>query len=110
MKPIGLTLKRTAKKYYRQSQGELMLVHQCTDCGSLSINRIAADDLSEAVYEIYQSSFHLEAQMRNRLQTSGVHILDIADRGLVENRLFGGARANIIYEPLEDIFPDLFGS
>jgi len=110
MKPIGLTLKRTAKKYYRQNQGELMLVHQCTDCGSHSINRIAADDISEAVYEIYQSSFHLEAQIRTRLKKCSVHVLDVADRGLVESRLFGGSRGNVFSEPIEDVFPDLFAS
>ncbi len=44
MRPIGLTMKTGRNKYQRESRGELMLVHQCTDCGTLSINRIAADD------------------------------------------------------------------
>ena len=44
MAPVGLTLKRTRDKYARQRGGELMLVHRCTHCGELVINRIAADD------------------------------------------------------------------
>ncbi len=44
MIPVGLTVKRSRDKYANDGQGELMLVHRCTDCGDLSINRIAADD------------------------------------------------------------------
>jgi hypothetical protein len=44
MRPLGLTLKKSHKKYSRAGSGELMLVHVCTDCGKVAINRIAADD------------------------------------------------------------------
>src|SRR5512139_2755149 len=47
MRPVGLTLKRSRDKYGGQAAGELMLVHQCSECGKLSINRIAADDDDE---------------------------------------------------------------
>jgi hypothetical protein len=46
MRPIGLTYKRTRKKYGDQ-RGEMMLVHLCLDCGKVSLNRVAADDDSE---------------------------------------------------------------
>jgi len=46
MRPIGLTYKRTRKKYGDQ-RGEMMLVHLCMDCGKVSLNRVAADDDSE---------------------------------------------------------------
>ena len=42
MKPIGLTMKVGRNKYQREARGELMLIHEFTECGSLSINRIAA--------------------------------------------------------------------
>ena len=59
MQPVGLTFKQIRKKY-GAAHGELMLVHRCTECGKLSINRIAADDDSETMLVIYQHSLHLD--------------------------------------------------
>src|SRR5512138_335612 len=58
MKPVALTVKRTHNKYGNggNSRGELMLVHQCVECGKISANRIAADDIADFVLEIYQCS------------------------------------------------------
>ncbi len=89
MKPIGLTIKRSIKKYAPKSQGELMLIHQCTDCGSVSINRVAADDIPDAVYEVYQGSLRMDAQTRRNLEDSGIRVLADADAALVETRLWG---------------------
>ena len=50
MRPVGLTLKNSRNKYARAASGELMLVHLCTDCSKISINRIAADDHSGGDY------------------------------------------------------------
>src|SRR4026209_2498083 len=49
MKPIGLTMKKGRNKYRPGPRGELMLVHACTECNAVSINRIAADDDPETV-------------------------------------------------------------
>ena len=51
MAPVGLTVKRSRDKYARGLNGELMLVHRCTACGTLSINRIAADDDAVRIME-----------------------------------------------------------
>ncbi len=88
MRPVALTLKQTRKKYGR-NQGELMLVHQCTDCGSISINRIAADDDTETILDIFQSSRTLDPQIRSRAMHSGIQILDEAAASIVHLRLFG---------------------
>jgi hypothetical protein len=88
MRPIGVTLKRERKKYGRQ-QGELMLVHQCTDCGSLSINRIAADDDAETIFSIYQASLVLNTRDQARIEQAGIQILREADLAIVRARLFG---------------------
>ena len=48
MVAIGLTFKKVSKRYPGEGQGELMLIHRCTGCGKISINRIAADDNPEA--------------------------------------------------------------
>ena len=57
MRPVGLALKRTKKKYAPdRARGELMLVHHCAACGAFSLNRIAADDSPPRLWEVFQSS------------------------------------------------------
>ncbi len=89
MKPIGLTLKRQSKKYARFDQGELMLVHRCEECGKLAINRLAADDDNEAIMAVYQNSLRIEQHLYNRADEDGITLLGLADRHIVEWRLFG---------------------
>ncbi len=89
MRPVGLTLKRIGKKYTGHAQGELMLVHRCEDCGKLSINRIAADDVAEAILALLEPSAGLDADTRARLVQAGVTPLDTAQIGLVRTCLFG---------------------
>ncbi|HPH96949.1 MAG TPA: RNHCP domain-containing protein [Anaerolineaceae bacterium] len=89
MRPIGLTLKQSRKKY-GANQGELMLIHGCSDCGAVSINRIAADDDNDAIYRLFEASFNLDAQARAWLDASPVKLLAPADAWLVERRLWGG--------------------
>ena len=89
MKPIGLTLKRRSKKYARCDQGELMIVHRCEDCGRIAINRIAADDDSEALVAVYRHSLHGDDVLYRRLADEGIMLLGEADRQIVEWRLFG---------------------
>src|SRR5512138_3138128 len=56
MKPVGLAMKNGRNKYRLDQRGELMLIHQCIECGSLSINRIAADDDSATIIAVFQAS------------------------------------------------------
>ncbi|MEW5872732.1 MAG: RNHCP domain-containing protein [Chloroflexota bacterium] len=88
MSPVGLTVKKTAKKY-GQAQGELMLIHVCVDCGKVSINRIAADDDAQRILELFEDSLQLDAPIRRRLAKSGVGTLRATDLALVRARLFG---------------------
>lgn len=88
MRPLGLTIKHAPKKY-NQLSGELMIIHQCTECDRVSINRIAADDLAENLFEIYQYSRELEALIRCVLETNGIQALQAVDQQLVQSRLFG---------------------
>jgi hypothetical protein len=95
MRPVGLTLKRSGKKYGGEAQGELMLIHQCVECGKISINRIAADDIAENVWQVYESFLRMEARalklLRQSLGQSSVNALDMGERELVYARLFGKA-------------------
>ena len=66
-----------------------MLVHQCIDCGSLSINRIAADDDAETIFTIYQASLALDTQDLEPMEQAGIQILRDDDISIVRARLFG---------------------
>ena len=67
-----------------------MLIHLCTECESLSINRIAADDVPQTVFNVYAASFRLDTFSQTRLDSSGIRALTAEDGDLVRARLFGG--------------------
>ena len=89
MKPIGLTMKKGRNKYRLESRGELMLIHECIECKSLSINRIAADDDPESVMEIFHESLLTGYQIRARCQGNGIVMLKTEDIEIVHVQLFG---------------------
>jgi RNHCP domain-containing protein len=89
MKPAGLTMKKGRNKYRLESRGELMLIHECTECGSLSINRIAADDDSESILEVFDASLQNSCQLRARSEADGILVLNAEDDELVRRQLFG---------------------
>ena len=64
MAPIGLTF----KYQYAIRNGELMLIHKCTNCDKISINRIAGDDFQDeilAVFEKSKNDENLRAELSN---------------------------------------------
>ncbi|HEX2979738.1 MAG TPA: RNHCP domain-containing protein, partial [Anaerolineaceae bacterium] len=85
MRPVGLTIKRTLKKY--GNQGELMLVHLCSGCGKISLNRIAADDLAYAINTVFERSLNLEKQLLAHLENAGISPLNHADAHLIARQL-----------------------
>ena len=66
-----------------------MLIHECMECGSLSINRIAADDDSESILEVFNTSLQNSDQIRTRSEGDGIIMLGAADDELVRSQLFG---------------------
>jgi len=90
MKPIGLILKHEgADRYGKLRQGELMLIHECTGCGKISINRIAADDNSEAILRVFEESQKLDPEKRNQLEQNGIKILSRETKKEILTQLFG---------------------
>jgi DNA-directed RNA polymerase subunit RPC12/RpoP len=89
MQPLGLTLKRSLKKYSRAGCGELMLVHVCKECGRVAFNRIAADDDVDRLLETYECSLRLDPETRFILAYSGIRLLTCADGELVQAGLLG---------------------
>ncbi len=89
MKPIGLTMKKSRNKYRLEARGELMLIHECVECKTLSINRSAADDLPDRIMEIFQTSFSLSQQIRITCRMLGIEILKLEDMELLHVQLYG---------------------
>lgn len=89
MKAVALTLKRTGKRYAIPNQGELMLVHVCEDCDTISINRIAADDDNTMILRVFHASQQLNAETQSILTAKDITPLGKTDRQLVTMRLFG---------------------
>lgn len=89
MRPIGLTLKKNRNKYQSGPGGELMLIHECEDCRTLSINRIAADDDLGTILSIYEGSLSHGTSLQSRMISQGILLLKEEHRSLVQIRLFG---------------------
>jgi hypothetical protein len=89
MKPIGLTMKTGRNKYQLAAHGELMLIHQCTECKMLSINRIAADDDSETIMAVFQESLIPGHQTCIQCQENGIGMLKLEDKRFVHMQLYG---------------------
>jgi len=89
MMPVGLTLKRSRNKYNQGSHGELMLVHRCTSCEEVSINRIAADDDPAMVMDVFKVNLARQDHLLEHCQTSGIRLLQKDDCLLVETMLYG---------------------
>jgi hypothetical protein len=89
MVAIGVTLKRTFKKYNGERQGELMLIHRCAGCGKLSINRIAGDDNANLIFDLFNESSRLTPTDLEQLVREGIQPLLPGDFTLVFTQLFG---------------------
>ena len=87
MKPVGLTMKMSKNKYQLSPRGELMLVHSCVECDTISINRIAADDDPESVLAVFQSSFGVS--LYGLYDHLGILMLNAGDTEVVYTQLYG---------------------
>lgn len=85
MQPIGLTFKQEGY----EKQGEIMLIHLCSVCERISINRIAADDRSDEIITIVDGSQSLGDNLRQRLLAEDIYLLVNSDRKEVCKQLFG---------------------
>jgi hypothetical protein len=66
-----------------------MLIHECVECKALSINRIAADDDSETIMDVFQASLVLGHQFHAVLLQNGIDILNANDADILYNQLYG---------------------
>lgn len=89
MRPVGLAHKRRMKKYPGRAPEELMVIHRCEDCGKVSLNRIAADDCTNELWDIFQRSLDLDPAFLQDLEWSGIAILGARVARTVREQLFG---------------------
>ncbi len=89
MKPVGLTMKKGRNKYRLGSGGELMLIHECVECGALSINRIAADDDPDSIMDVFGASRSTDHRIRVNCESQGIIMLNADDATIIRRQLFG---------------------
>lgn len=85
MKPIGLTFKNEGYG----KQGESMLIHLCSVCNKVSINRIAGDDFTDVIIEVFEQSKNIDEDLKARLVAEDIYLLDENDRQELFIQLFG---------------------
>lgn len=85
MQPIGLTFKHEGY----DKVGEVMLIHLCSCCQKISINRIAQDDPEHTILDIFTASFELLDVIRQELAVAGIYLLDQTDKHQLSIQLFG---------------------
>lgn len=89
MQPVGLSRKPGRNKYASRQSGELLLVHLCSECGRVSLNRLAADDDPANVEAVFHAASHLDLEMRARLAIAQVRLLDESNLASVRAQLYG---------------------
>lgn len=95
MEPIGLTFKHEGwDKYGKMRQGELMIIHRCLDCDEISINRIAADDKTKKILEVFEESKKLDRKIKDLLAGSEIRLLEEKDLQEIKNQLFGKGKTS----------------
>ena len=83
MRPIGLTFKQERNKY-GSNLGELQVIHRCSGCDGLSINRIAADDDNELLWSLFEDGLRFNKVLDGNIQPARKE-----DKAVVYQRLFG---------------------
>jgi hypothetical protein len=86
MRPLGLTMKPAHNKY-APGGGELMLIHACTDCSRLSINRIAADDDADTLLGVFTQSLGLSSAVRSQMIANGIRLLGVESQSMLRRQL-----------------------
>ncbi len=93
MMPVGLTARLNGfDKYGRPRDDDIMLVHLCTGCGAVNINRIAGDDSSDVILELFDASQGLDQARSKAIAANGVTLLRAEDAEKLHIALFGKHR------------------
>jgi hypothetical protein len=96
MQPVGLTTKHSWNKYASDRDGELMIIHRCSRCDKLVINRIAADDSNDDLLALFERSCKPSDPFLADCISAGIVLLTADERELVQRRLLGNTAASPI--------------
>jgi hypothetical protein len=66
-----------------------MIVHRCSKCEKISINRLAADDDEGAIIKTFVESKNMSEDKKKIFADSGIRILGEGDKEEVYIQLFG---------------------
>jgi hypothetical protein len=91
MQPIGFTLKKEGKDKFtgKEKFGDVMVVHECTKCHKININRVAADDDAEVLMNILKESMGVSSETRQLLRAQGIDLIDESTQDFFTERIFG---------------------
>lgn len=93
MTPVGLTARFNGQdKYGRPREDDVMLVHLCSGCGTVNVNRIAGDDSCEAILNVFIASQSLADSARRAVEAEGITLLCDRDSERLHVALFGKRR------------------
>lgn len=90
MEPVGLTCKHNgADKYGKERGGDIMLVHSCTGCGTVNINRIAGDDSCHEILDVFKRSSSMGEGQKEAIEKAGIRLLQSDEAEKLHTALFG---------------------
>lgn len=69
-----------------------MLIHECTECGVLSINRIAADDDSESIIRVFKESLLAGNPIRAKCEREEIMMSDTEEAEILYSQLHGQSK------------------
>ena len=72
-----------------------MLIHQCTNCGKLSPNRIAGDDNEYQILSLLKESIDLDQILASQLEKLGLTIITSKNKEEALICLFGKTQSPI---------------
>lgn len=90
MRPVALAFKDyEINPFTGRGGGELMIIHQCTNCGILSPNRIAGDDNEYQILCLLKESINLNSTLANQLEKLGLILINSENKDEALVSLFG---------------------
>ena len=68
-----------------------MIVHLCLNCGKITTNRIAGDDNSYTILNVFDHSLSLEENIQIKIADLSIRLLVLEDKEQMLISLFGKA-------------------
>ncbi len=90
MQPIAIAFKNyKVNPFTSRGNGELMVIHQCLNCGRVSPNRIAGDDSEYQILSILKESINLNENIAIQLKNLGLELITTINKEEALISLFG---------------------